>query len=121
MITNCSKERELHEKGRQSDSNEYDEVTSVVQASAIITKGEADKVEPHYYYTLENPEESCSDNKGKEETTDNVISNAGEMQYSMPQARQFVMDNTPTAPNTDVDAINASIFNSCQGEASANN
>ena len=120
MITNCSKERALHnEKDRQSDSNECDKVTSMVQALAKITKGEANEVEQHYYYTLENPEESCSDNKGKEETT--TISNAGEMDYSMLQAHQFVTDDAPTAPNTDADAINASTLNSCQGEASADN
>lgn len=123
VATKCLMEKE---KDGKLDSHEYDKVVGVAQASAKVTKGDAGEVEQHYYYTLENPEECCSDSKGKEETIKTV--NTDEIEYRMPQAHHIVTDDTPIAANTAAEAelvrvkeINTSTFNSHHGEASTDN
>ena len=98
----CLTEKALQEK---DNCNLYShEYASVAQASAKVTKGEPEEVEQHYYYSLENPEESCSDNKGKEE-----VINTGENEYDMPQFYHLVIRDKSVAPNTDEEAELASV------------
>ena len=60
-VTKCPTEKALQEK---DNCNLYSyEYASVAQASAKVTKGEPEEVEQHYYYALENPEESGSGRK----------------------------------------------------------
>ena len=92
---------ELQQKDCELDSHEY---ARVDQASAKVTKGEPEEVEQHYYYSLENPEENCSDNKGKKE-----IINADENEYDMPQFHHLVIHDKSVAPNTDEAAKFASV------------
>ena len=81
----------------KSDSYEYDMLADTAQASVKVSKGElAEEVEQHYYYSLENPEESCSDIKGKEE-----IINTGVKEYNMPQVHHPVTGDKCLASNTD--------------------
>lgn len=113
-------EKALQEKDCRSDSHEYDKLASMAQASVNVTKGEPEKVEQHYYYTLENPEESGSN---KEKTT--ITISAGEIENNMPQAHHLVIDDKPIVPNAvakaefaNVKEMNASSLDSHQGEAS---
>ena len=94
-------ELEVQQKDCELDSHEY---ASVDQASGKVTKGEPEVVEQHYYYSLENPEESCSDSKGKEE-----IINTGENEYNMPQFHHLVIHDKSVAPNTDEETEFASV------------
>ena len=83
------------------DSYEY---ASVDQASAKVTKEKSEEVEQHYYYSLENPAENCSDSKGKEE-----IINTGENEHDMLQLHHLVIHDKSIAPNTDEEAELASV------------
>ena len=94
-------EIELQQKDCEIDSHEY---ASVDQASTKVTKGEPEEVEQHYYYSLENPEESCSDSKGKEE-----IINTGENEYDMPHSHHLIIHDKSVAPTTDEEAELASV------------
>lgn len=86
-VTKPPTETELQQKDCELDSHEY---ASVDQASAKVTKGEPEEVEQHYYYSLENPEDSCSDSKGKEE----VINT----EYDMPHSHHLVIHDKSIAP-----------------------
>ena len=100
-VTKCPTEVKLQQKDCELDSHEY---ARVDQASAKVTKGEPEEVEQHYYYSLENPEESCSDSKGKEDTI-----NTGENDYDMPHSHHLVIYDKSVAPNTDEEAELASL------------
>ena len=125
VITNCLTKEAMQESRNESNSHEYDKAVSAAQASESA-KNTSNETEQHYYYTLENPEECCRENKGKEETTN--INTAGEIEYSMPQAHSLVIDNTAVVTNTAAKAelvsvreIDESTLDSQQGEASADN
>jgi hypothetical protein len=114
-ITKCLTEKELQQKDCELDSHEY---ASVAQASKV-TKGEPDEVEQHYYYTLENPEESCGDSKGAIKTV-----STDKMEHNMPQVNHLTTDNKSIATNTDEEAkvvdvkeISASPLDSFQEDA----
>ena len=116
-VTKSPTEKALQEKDYcKSDSHEYDKLASISQASAKVTKEEAEEVQQHYYHILEYPEEIGS----KEETT--IIINAGEIENSMPPAHDLVTDDKPIVSNTaakaDVKETNASSLHLHQGEAS---
>ena len=94
-------------KVETTSSHEYDKFANVDKNSAKATKAEAKEGEQHYYYSLEVPEESCSDNKGKEESTETV--DVGEADYRMSQAHHFVIDDIPIVPNTTPQAALATV------------
>jgi hypothetical protein len=109
-VTKCLTDKEIQQKDCELDSHEY---ASVAQASPKVTIGEPEEVEQHYYYTLENPEESCGDSKG--------AINTDEKEHNMPQVDHLNMDDKSIATNTDeetkvidVKEINASPLDSLQ-------
>ena len=97
-VTKCQAEKELQERDCRSDLHGYDKVAStIIQTSAEVSKGEPEKVEQHYYYTLENPEESCSDNKRNFKEEMIKLVNTGEKKCNMLQTHHagdlIVMDD----------------------------
>ena len=101
-VSKYQTEVKVQQKNCELESHEY---ASMDQASAKVTKEEPEEVEQHYYYTLENPEESCSDSKGKEE-----IINTGENKYDMlQQFHHLVIQEKSVAPNTDEEAELAAV------------
>ena len=87
-------EVKVQQKNYELESHEY------ASMDQEVTKEEPEEVEQHYYYTLENPEESCSDSNGKKE-----IINTGENKYDMlQQFHHLIIHDKSVAPNTDEEA-----------------